>query len=90
MKIKNLKNKTITYKVLEKHKKAYKIISIAVTILILPFFLFSWVLNMLETFAEFYCTIVMKVMTTLRDNFFKFVYFNECAEKEEWESDEDV
>ena len=83
----NLKNKIITCKVENNHKKAYKIISITVAIVLLPFFLFGYVLDFIRAFAEIYCDLVMGIMSTVRNNIFKFIYFDECRTKELDEKD---
>lgn len=83
----NLRNKVITCKVEDNHRKAYKTISITVAIVLLPFFLLGYVLDFIRAFTEIYCDLVMGIMSTVRNNIFKFIYFDECRTKEPDEED---
>lgn len=89
MKIKkNLELKRITCKNEKEHKKYFKIMRITVFVLCLPIILPLLILEKIGEFAEMLNCLLCDIMTKVVNNIFKWKYYEECRDLDQWEIEE--
>lgn len=89
MKIKkNLELKRITGKNEREHKTFFKVTRIIILILSLPITLPLYLLSELGELAEILGCAITDIMTKVVNNIFKWKYYDECRDLDEWEIEE--